>query len=180
MFSYQIDEHITLRLLEPRHAELLFTVVDTNRASLRQWMPWLDTNQSVENTRAFIETSCQQFAANNGFNAAIWVREQIVGVIGFHRVDWQNQSSSIGYWLGQDFRGQGIMTKACRALINYAFQDLKLNRIEIRCAVQNAKSRAIPERLGFTNEGTIRQAEYLYDRFVDHVVYGLLANEWDS
>jgi ribosomal-protein-serine acetyltransferase len=70
------------------------------------------------------------------------------------------------------------MTKSCIAYINYAFNELKLNRVEIRCAVENSKSRAIPEGLGFKNEGTIREAEWLYDHFVDHIVYGMLARDW--
>jgi len=70
------------------------------------------------------------------------------------------------------------MTKACIAMIHHIFNDLHLNRVEIRCAVLNSKSRAIPERLGFSQEGTIREAEWLYDHFVDHIVYSLLAREW--
>ena len=70
------------------------------------------------------------------------------------------------------------MTRACRALVDYAFSELGLNRIEIQCAVQNVKSRAIPERLDFTQEGVIRQAEWLYDHYNDHVIYGMLAEEW--
>jgi len=89
-----------------------------------------------------------------------------------------NRSTSIGYWLGERFQGSGVMTKSCKALIEYAFRELKLNRVEIRCAEKNLRSRAIPERLGFVNEGMIREAEWLYDHFVDHVVYGVLAREW--
>ena len=70
------------------------------------------------------------------------------------------------------------MTKTVLALLQYAFEDLQLNKVEIRAAVGNAKSRAIPERLGFTKEGTIREAEWLYDHYVDHVAYGMLASEW--
>jgi ribosomal-protein-serine acetyltransferase len=72
------------------------------------------------------------------------------------------------------------MTKACRFLVDYAFAELKLNRVEIRCATGNHKSRAIPERLGFKLEGTVRQAEWLYDHFVDHALYGMLASEWSQ
>lgn len=72
------------------------------------------------------------------------------------------------------------MTKSCRALINHAFSELNLNRVDIRCAVENSKSRAIPERLGLRQEGVIRQAEWLYDKYVDHVVYGVLTDEWQS
>lgn len=177
MFTYQVHDKTTLRLLEPRHAEPLFALTDANRAHLREWLPWLDSTTSVKDTLAFIQASQQQFASNNGFQAGIWYQDQIVGVIGF-RIAWQNQSTSIGYWLSREFQGRGIMTKACRALADYAFKELGLNRVEIRCAVENLKSRAIPERLGFKNEGTVRQAERLYERFLDIVIYGVLANEW--
>jgi len=70
------------------------------------------------------------------------------------------------------------MTKACESFIDYAFNDFKLNRVEIRCAENNFKSRAIPQRLGFTKEGLIRDSEWLYDHYVDHIVYGMLAIEW--
>lgn len=70
------------------------------------------------------------------------------------------------------------MTKVAKALTNYAFTHLNLNKVEIRAAVGNKKSRSVPERLGFVNEGIIRQAEWLYDHYVDITVYGVLANEW--
>jgi ribosomal-protein-serine acetyltransferase len=64
--------------------------------------------------------------------------------------------------------------------VNYGLHDLGLNRVEIRAAEFNTRSRAIPERLGFTQEGIIRQAEWLYDYYVDHVVYGMLSEEWKT
>ncbi|WP_343076315.1 GNAT family protein [Pullulanibacillus sp. KACC 23026] len=87
---------------------------------------------------------------------------------------------TIGYWLGQGFQGKGIMTKALEAVIHYGFTELNLNRIEIQAAVGNKKSRALPESLGFKEEGRIRQAEWLYDHYVDHVVYGLLVKDWQE
>ncbi len=70
------------------------------------------------------------------------------------------------------------MTKVSQALTNYAFSYHKLNKVEIRVAEENHKSRSIPERLGFVNEAKIRQAQWLYDHYVDHIVYGMLADEW--
>ena len=66
------------------------------------------------------------------------------------------------------------MTKACQAVVNYCFNELELNRIEIRTATENVKSAAIPHRLGFEQEGHLQQAEWLYDKFVDHFVFGLI------
>ncbi len=70
------------------------------------------------------------------------------------------------------------MTAACRKLIDYAFDELKMNRVEIRCAAANARSRAVPERLGFQQDGILRQSEWLHDAFVDLVVYSTLTGEW--
>lgn len=75
-------------------------------------------------------------------------------------------------------QGKGLMTKACETLVRHAFEDLGLNRVEIRAAVDNRKSRAIPERLGFQQEGVLRDAEWLYDRYADLVVYAMLAKDW--
>lgn len=180
MVRFGIDDETELRLLKERHAEELFVLMNQNRKYLREWLPWLDTNKSLDDTEEFIKGSLEQFANNSGFQSGIWFRGRLVGVIGYHKIDWANRATSIGYWLGASFQGKGLMTKACRVLVDYAFNEFGLNRVEIRCAVENKKSRAIPQRLGFREEGVIRQAEWLYDRFVDHVVYGMLASEWQN
>jgi ribosomal-protein-serine acetyltransferase len=178
VFYHRLDQDVELRLLEERHAKELFALTDRNRAYLREWLPWLDNTISVADTRRFIQASLEQFANNNGFTAGIWYRGQLAGLIGLQKIDWANRSTNIGYWLGAAYQGRGLMTKACQALVDFAFTDLGLNHVEIRCAPENKRSRAIPERLGFRQEGLLRQAEWLYDHFVDHVVYGLLASEY--
>jgi ribosomal-protein-serine acetyltransferase len=115
---------------------------------------------------------------NKGFNIFIWHKGKMVGKVGYNYFDWNDQKTEIGYWLGASFQGKGLVTQSCRVLIDHAFNKLKLNRIEIRCGVENKKSRKIPERLGFREEGIIRQAEWLHDHFIDLVIYGMLASEW--
>ena len=178
MFTLRVDPALELRMLAEADAEALFALVDRDRAYLREWLPWLDENRSPADTRRFLRGAVEQQEANNGFQAGLWSGGRIVGVIGYPGIDWPNRLTGIGYWLSAAAQGQGLMTRACRALVNHAFDELKLNRVEIRCATGNCKSRAIPERLGFTVEGTARDAEWLYDRFVDLVVYSMLAREW--
>lgn len=178
MFSLKLGDDLELRLLEERHSDDLFTVVDQNRQHLRQWLPWLDTNASPDDTRSFIKSALDQFANNAGLVAGIWYRNRIAGVIGYNSIDWVNRNAHIGYWIAARYQGKGIVTRACKALIDYAFNELELNRVEIRCATGNMKSCAIPQRLGFAQEGLVRQAEWLYDHFVDHAIYGMLASEW--
>ena len=178
MFTFTIDDKTSLKMLDLRDAEQLFVLTHESKDTLREWLPFIDYTKTVADSRAFIESTMKQYADNNGFQAGIWYEGKLAGVIGFHRIDWNNKSTSIGYWLGNDYVGLGLMTKAVRAFVDYALVDLKLNRVEIRAAVENTKSRAIPERLGFTEEGCVRESEWLYDHFVDHVVYGMLAREW--
>lgn len=178
MFERVIDNDVVLKLLDTLHADQLTELTDSCRPYLKEWLPWVDGSKSIEDTKAFIEMTKTQFASNNGFQAGIWYRGKIAGVIGYHGMNWSHNSTSIGYWLGARYQGNGVMTKACRVFVDYAFRELKLNRVEVRCAERNLKSRAIPERLGFVKEGIIRDAEWLYDHYVDDVVYGILSREW--
>ncbi|WDL96427.1 GNAT family N-acetyltransferase [Alicyclobacillus sp. ALC3] len=178
MFYHKVDDEIHLKLLELRDAEQVFGLIDAGRSYLREWLPWVDASVSAEQTREFISMTLQQFASNHGFQAGITYQGQLAGVIGFHHVNWEHNQVSIGYWLGEDFQRRGIMTRACRAMVNIAFWEYGLHRIEIRAGVGNQKSRAIPERLGFTLEGVCRQVERHSSGYIDHAVYGLLAQEW--
>ncbi len=179
MFIYKIDGKTELSFLQKKDAEELFQLVDRSRERLRKWLPWVDFTTSVKNSETFIDISMQQFASNNGFQAAIKYEGRIAGVVGFHAVNWDNKSASLGYWLGEGFEGKGLMTSSCRAMIDYAFFQWNLQRIEIRAATENKKSQAIPKRLGFTEEGCIRESEWLENSYyVSHKVYGLLNREW--
>ncbi|MBI1177116.1 GNAT family N-acetyltransferase [bacterium] len=171
---------LVLRPVALSDTDALFQVVDANRAYLRRWLPWVDSSLSVEDTRKYREISARQHAAREALQVVILLAGEPIGMVGFHRFDWANRSTSIGYWLAEAHQGHGYMTSACRALIEIVFSTWELNRIEIRCAPGNTRSRAIPERLGFRIEGTHRSAEWLYDHFEDLVVYSLLADEFTS
>jgi len=177
-FRLKIDVESELELISQSHADELFDLVDDNREYLKQWLPWLDNNRYFQNTIDFIKISQIQYERNETVQFALLYKGKVTGVVGFHRIDWLNRSTSIGYWLGEQYQGKGLITKSCSKVLDYSFGRMGLNRIEIRCATENLKSRAIPKRLGFKEEGLIREAEWLYDHFVDHVVYGMLESEW--
>ena len=178
MLSLKIDDETELRLIEPQHAEALNALVESNLEHIREWSGWLKRERSIENTRDFIRRNMARMSENDGYALAIWHRGEMAGQIEYNYIDWTNRSTKIGYWLGASFQGRGIVTKSCRALIEHAFGELKLNRVEMRCAVENRRSRAIPERLGFRQEGVLVQAEWMHDHFHDLVVYAVLAAEW--
>ena len=177
-FLLKIDDSLVLMIPEQSRAEELFELIDKNREYLRTWLPWLDKNKYLQNTIDFIEFSEYQYSKNIAINLSVIYRDRIVGMLSMHRIDWSNRLSSFGYWLAQDFQGRGLITKSCSTLLDYSFNGMGLNRVDIRCAPENSRSRAIPQRLGFSEEGVLRQAEWLYDHFVDHVVYSMLREDW--
>jgi ribosomal-protein-serine acetyltransferase len=177
VLTLHVREGLDIRLLEIRHAPVVFARVASERDRLREWLPWVDATESEAEVASFIGKSLARFTANNGFDAGIWLDGQYSGGIGVHYYDWVNRRTEVGYWLSQAAEGRGIMTACCRAVVRYAFEDLLLHRVEIRCATGNLKSRRIPERLGFTLEGTLRKAQFLNGRYVDIAVYGLLRGD---
>jgi ribosomal-protein-serine acetyltransferase len=177
MLALRLDDRRTLRLIEHSDAQELYDVVVANREHLAAWMPWA-AGQTLESTVAFVDASRKQLASNQGFQAAIVQDGAIVGVIGYHRVDWENRSTSVGYWLAESAQGRGTITIATSALVTHAFERWTLNRLDIRAGIANHRSRAVAERLGFKFEGVLREAERIGERYVDHAVYAMLAREW--
>lgn len=178
MFTCRLDADTELVLLDESMANDLFALTDRNRAYLREWLPWIDATKTVDDTKSFIRASMEQYGRGDGFNAAIRHKGAVAGCIGYHKVDRANRATSLGYWVSADLQGRGLATAATRALVDHAIRGLGLNRVEIRCGTGNAKSRRVPEKLGFTLEGVSRQAEWLYDRFVDLAVYSMTAGDW--
>jgi ribosomal-protein-serine acetyltransferase len=142
-------------------------------------MPWA-ADQTLERTVEFIQRVRAQVAQGEGFSLALVEDARIVGTMGFHRLDWQNRSTSAGYWIAEASQGQGTVTRALSALLDRAFVRWGLNRVEIRAGVENARSQAVALRLGFRHEGVLRQAERFSDRYEDDALYALLAADWLS
>lgn len=178
MFTLKVDQEIELHLFQPHHALMLYHLVEENREHLREWLPWIDTMTTPYHYESLIPIWLRQFAENNGFNAGILYLGRLVGSIGLQQIDWHNKHTSIGYFLSKNAEGRGIMTRTVRSVLNFSFNELSLNRVEIRCGENNKKSRAIPERLGFTIEGKIRDGENLYGNYHDIILYSMLARDW--
>jgi ribosomal-protein-serine acetyltransferase len=174
-----VSDDVRLRLLDESDAGELYGLIEANRAHLAPWLPWA-ASQTFDDTLEFIRRAQSQLVANDGFQAAVVQEEGIVGVIGYHAVDWGNRSTRIGYWLDEGQQGRGTMTAAVRLLVDHALTAWRLNRVEIRVAVGNLRSRAIPERLGFHEEGTLRQADLVDGRYLDSVVYSVLGADWSA
>jgi ribosomal-protein-serine acetyltransferase len=176
----QVDDSISLELLDEIHAESLLNLVNANRTYLREWLPWVDQMQTVANFAYYISDSKKRAAEKTDFGYAIIIDKQIAGRIGLHHINQQNKIGEIGYWLANGLQGKGIMTRCCTAIIDHGFTELGLNRIEIKCAVGNDKSLAIAEKLQFKQEGILRQAEWQNGKFIDLYLYAMLKVEWEK
>ncbi len=180
MFYYPMDQEVKMTLLELKDAPKLYRLIQENREHLKTWLGWVDSIGSIQDTKHYIKAVQSKMIEGHGFQSSIWVREELAGQIGFHNFSMQNQSVAIGYWLGKKYQHQGLAIRATEALVEYAFSQWDIHRIEIRCATENYGSQRIPEKLGFQKEGLHREVEWLYDHYVDHQVYGMLKWEWQK
>lgn len=179
MFRLAVSADIELRQWELADADAGFEAVQRNRASLREWLPWVDRTHSATDIRDYIrKVVIPQRENNQGPNCSIWFARQFAGGLGCHPIDWGNRTCSLGYWLDGRFRGRGVMTQSVKALMRYLFEGLTLHRVTIRCATGNTRSCAIPARLGFRQEGVELEAEWVAGRWVDLLNWGMLEQEW--
>jgi ribosomal-protein-serine acetyltransferase len=174
----EIGEGLDLCLLEPRHADAMFALVDRNRAHLSPWMAWCTPDCTAADTEAFIRNSLRGLSQGRG--AALGIRRQgrSVGAIGNEDVDLDKRCTDIGYWLDELAQGQSLVTRAVRAVIDYSLIDMGLDRVTIHTATSNARSRSVPERVGFRCVGTKPHDNDTGDPGLDPVEYELLAADW--
>jgi ribosomal-protein-serine acetyltransferase len=172
-----IRDGAVLRPYTTEDAAELTAVVAESREHLAPWLPWAATH-GYQDSLDFIALSRAQIDAGEGFEGAIVVGGKLVGGAGFHAVDRLNRSTSVGYWLAAEAQGRGLMTATVRALLDQAFGAWELHRVAIEAVVDNARSRAIPERLEFTEEGVLREAKLIRGRYEDAALYAMLASDW--
>lgn len=176
-----VSENIKLVPVKESDAEQLFQLIDSQREYFGEWLPFVKSLKSFEDERTFLQSTLSAPEETRSMIYCILYENSIIGLISlmFHSTDKANKRAEIGYWISENFQKKGIMTNCAKTLITYAFTDLELNRVQIRCAVGNTKSRNIPKRLGFTYEGTERDGELLSSgNFTDIEVYSILKKEW--
>lgn len=172
----KINAATELTRISMHDADDIFRLIDQNRDKLRQWLPFVDATHTAENTRAFINSLQSQHSREMVFT--ITYESKIAGLIGFKDIDRANKKLEIGYWLAPQYEGRGLVTESCRTLISKAFENMKMNRVQIKCGVGNERSSRIPKKLGFRFEGIEHEGERHQDRYIDLEVYGMLRSEW--
>jgi ribosomal-protein-serine acetyltransferase len=175
--EFRLDDEIVLRAWSEDDIEIALNAVLRNRDHLQAFMHWMTPDYSIEHSKQFLTDAIANRRERKNLGLGIFRDGELIGSIGFVEFDWKSRRTEIGYWIDKAEEGKGIVTRACRLLIEYAFDDLDMNRIEIRCSAENQRSAAVPERLGFTKEGFLRQAEFRNGKFHDFYVFGLLAED---
>jgi len=175
----QVNKDTQLRLLEERHVEDYFALIERNKEYLQAWIDVEAYDGSLETLKAYVKQRLLQFVNGEGYHLGIWYQDSLVGILDY-RPNWKNLTVELGYWLDAALQGKGIVTQACRIMIWHAFEEHQLHKVVISCAIDNPRSRAVAERLAFVQEGILRQLGRLHERYVDVVFYGLLVDEWHA
>tara|TARA_B100001250_G_scaffold224346_1_gene192397 strand:- start:1108 stop:1713 length:606 start_codon:yes stop_codon:yes gene_type:complete len=175
-----VEIGLDLRLVGEVDAAELYSVVDSNREYLREWLPWLDATNRIEDETAFISNCLEEYKKREGVFYTIILNGNIIGTISLNWIDWGNKGAGVGYWLSENQTGNGYVTKSCIRLMEHCFDDLNLHRFVLEAAIDNIPSCEIAERIGMRLEGVIKDREWLYDHYVDAKLYAITKPEWDK
>lgn len=178
MTIIRIDDEIELRIVQMEERFKLFETVDKNRAHLKKWLPWVDYSTSPDSYVTVIQAWQENIDRGTGLEVAIFYKGELSGMTGFNMIAPGQGRAQIGYWISKEVEGKGVVKRSVKGLIDYGFDNLELNRIEIICGDKNYKSRAIPESFGFVRESTMAEYEFLYDHYHDCIMYRMLKKDW--
>jgi ribosomal-protein-serine acetyltransferase len=182
MFKIEIEPDLSLQLLHLNQAKAIFELGVKNKDDFTNWLPWIESNKTIEDSKAFIVKELTNYAKGRGVICSIVYKNKIIGNISLFNIAYESsfRNAEIGYWLDKDYQGKGIMTKAANKMVEIAFNQFGVYKVTIRCATANNKSCNIAKRLGFKKDGTIRAMAKIGGIVQDFNVYSLLESEWQD
>ena len=175
-----VDEKIELRLPDEKYATELYNIINTQRSYLGKWLPWVPRTNKIEDTQKFLKDARLFNRGGQKLITIIFFDKKIAGSVSLVYISKEHGYAELGYWLSENLQGKGIMTKAVKRLIDYAFQHTEVHRIEIEAATKNEKSQSIPKKLGFKHEGTMREGTKLHGKYIDTELFSYLRWEWEG
>ena len=177
MFSHPLGDGAGLRPLEPWQANEFAGYIERNRAHLAPWLPWATSITDADGAREFLQWYADGQAADARRIYGLWLDGELAGGCLFRTFDTDTRSCELGVWLSAQAEGRGLITRACRDLIGWAFDVRGMNRVEWLCVPHNKRSIAVAERLGMTRDGVLREAFPFGGEMVDVEVWSVLAGE---
>lgn len=179
--AYRIEtKRLLVRCYNPSDAVLLAESVAENVEHLRPWMPWAHNEpEPIEEKIQRLKRFRGMFDLGQNFVYGIFNLEntKLIGGTGLHPRLGENELE-IGYWIHKDYANQGLVTESTAALTKVAFEIIHVHRLEIHCDPANLASAAIPRKLGFLHEGTLRAKTPFLDRWSDSMIWGLLDTDY--
>lgn len=172
-FAIDLGAGDSLVLREPWTVGPLHRLIEANLDRLREWEPWAQGEQTEDGLASFTTFELHQWVNGKSLPAAIVSGGEVVGSVGA-RIDPYAGIADVGYWIDSAAEGRGLVTRATKALIEHLHADLGIRRIEIRAAVDNERSRAVAERLGFSLEGVLKFAQVVGDKTNDVALYAYI------
>lgn len=173
-----VSDEILLRQVEMSDVKDIFHTIDSQREYLGRWLPFVEYTTKVEDTELVVNKMIELGKESMDYVFVILYKKKFAGLIGFKCTERTNRRTEIGYWLSDPFQKKGIMTKSVEALCKYAFDEMDIHRVQIRCSPDNVPSSNIPKKLGFKHEGTERDGELLTGgKFTDIDIYSKLQND---
>jgi ribosomal-protein-serine acetyltransferase len=155
LFSLEVDNEIKLSLVQKSFAPIYAQLVQENLPYLEQWLAWPPHCKIEQDFSSFISKSLHDYADGKSMVCGIFYNEVLFGNVSFNTINNELKKVEIGYWLTASAQGNGIITRVCKKLIEIAFDELKMQKVEISVATENLASRAVCERLGMKLEGVI-------------------------
>lgn len=176
-----VDSEITLRRSFDTPPEVMHSLIHRNLDHLGDFLSWAVPEYSLEGVKAFMKLKRELWNESAEQGYSVLYNGEFVGAVGMRGFDSPVRAVSVGYWISEHAQGNGIMTRSVSALIKLAFEAQGMNQVIIKAAPTNIRSKAIPERLGFTETGFERQmAKNVRGELLDLVNYSLLRSEWSG
>lgn len=177
-----IGERIVLKKSKPSFdlAEKIFLSIDKNRAHLKEWFPWESETKKIEDSMKYLFETEEREKKFEELDYGIYLENKFIGKISAFDINKKNQRCEIGYWLSKDFINKGYMTEAVKVLEKYLFEDVKINRIQIRCDIRNIASASVAKKCGYVFEGELREVKYnlLKREYISEYVFSKLKKEY--
>jgi RimJ/RimL family protein N-acetyltransferase len=181
--AYRIEtERLIVRCYNPSDAQMLADSVRESVEHLKPWMPWAHGEpEPFEEKTKRLQSFRGKFDLGQDYVYGIFNREEtrLLGGTGLH-TRLGEKELEIGYWIHKDFINQGLVTESTAALVNVAFEMIRVHRVEIHCDPGNHASAAVPRKLGFTHEGTLRAKTPFLDKWSDSMIWALLESEYPN
>ncbi|MEU7646923.1 GNAT family N-acetyltransferase [Streptomyces huasconensis] len=178
MFSLPLRDGAGLRPLETWHAEEFAAHLDRAREHIRPWVGAAFVTDDLDGARATLRRYAERQAADGARLYGIWLDGTLVGGVMFVAFDAAAGTCEVGCWLEPAAEGRGLITAACRTVLDWAFTTRGMHRAEWHCRADNARSAAVAERLGMTLEGVRREAWPFDGTRHDTQDWAVLAGEW--